>query len=414
MFKRLLLCIALLARTVAGAADIDSAETRRGPVKRVDLLRLASVDLPPRFELLGMVNAGPTPNEYTLETLRDPQWVDDTLAATFLLEQDQGTTMGGYSKDPVLLTLTLYNAAHRMPDAASPSPFRVHRYHGPYGGAKPPDDSPRWTTETEGARHWRWLELVDEGEKRWGVVLIDPLRQLRLDFYAWQRKYSLREARALLRATADSVQRTPELIAHFERAASYDSREKAEEEDRLGDTVRHLKTVGLAPLRDGVVVSGTAGAALLQSNIREVCVAYALGSLVLPPDTPRSFNQWPELPLAAHMPKVELRSRGGWVNERLNLSITMLYWDASGARWRVAELQSHGTDPHIVPQKLMDSLLTRATDRRLVYLYRVERLVHAIWSYRPREAGPFLVSVEALRANLKAGNIVPGVTYIDP
>ncbi|MBK9362796.1 MAG: hypothetical protein IPM99_17645 [Rubrivivax sp.] len=103
-------------------------------------------------------------------------------------------------------------------------PVRVHRYHTPVKDQIIAADSPRWRSEREADLRWRWLEMADSGQSRWVVVLTDPARHLRLDLFAWKKKYGPDEARALLRGAAASLQTTAALAQHFERVAGVEQR----------------------------------------------------------------------------------------------------------------------------------------------------------------------------------------------
>ncbi|MBK9235088.1 MAG: hypothetical protein IPO19_03095 [Rhodoferax sp.] len=148
---------------------------------RIDLLGLASIELPGRFQLVGMVDAGEAPSDYTLKTTVAPRFARDRSAATFRLEQDQSHDWGGYLRDPVLLTITLYNPALPAPDADTVRPVRAYRYYSPIRSRIFPPTRRRWRSASEKAFA---LALAGDGRQRqarWVVVLTDPARHLRLD-----------------------------------------------------------------------------------------------------------------------------------------------------------------------------------------------------------------------------------------
>ncbi|MBK6294681.1 MAG: hypothetical protein IPF55_10615 [Rhodoferax sp.] len=240
-----------------------------------------------RFQLVGMVDAGEAPSDYTLKTTVAPASARDRSAATFRLEQDQSHDWGGYLRDPVLLTITLNNPALPAPDADTVRPVRVHRYYSPIKEQNIAADSPRWRSEREGSLRWRWLEMQDSGDARWVVVLTDPARHLRLDLFTWKKKYTLDEARALLRAAAASLQPTAALAQHFELAGNVEQRAAALTKQQLAEGERLLAGLGLPSLRADEPVLGDTVAALLERASGTLTVARLIGSVALSAATPR-------------------------------------------------------------------------------------------------------------------------------
>ncbi|MBK9235070.1 MAG: hypothetical protein IPO19_03000 [Rhodoferax sp.] len=370
---------------------------------RIELLGLASVELPGRFQLVGMVDAGEAPSDYTLKTTVAPAAARDRSAATFRLEQDQSHDWGGYLRDPVLLTITLYNPALPAPDADTVRPVRVHRYYSPIKDQNIAADSPRWRSEREGSLRWRWLEMQDSGDARWVVVLTDPARHLRLDLFAWKKKYNLDEARALLRAAAASLQPTAALAQHFEQAANVEQRVAALTEQRLAEYERLLVGLGLPRLRADEPVLGDTVAALLERASGTLTVARLIGSVALSAATPRGLQRRPEIALAL---KPAQYVGSGTVNGLPNLKIVMLYWDDSAGRWRASELQARTAREDEALPPLVQAVATRLTDHARAHLLRVTSVrLSPEWS-DPARLPKFLSDTQAYQTDLAAGRIV--------
>jgi hypothetical protein len=370
---------------------------------RIDLLGLASVELPGRFQLVGMVDAGEAPSDYTLKTTVAPASARDRSAATFRLEQDQSHDWGGYLRDPVLLTITLYNPALPAPDADTVRPVRVHRYYSPIKEQNIAADSPRWRSEREGSLRWRWLEMRDSGDARWVVVLTDPARRLRLDLFAWKKKYSLDEARALLRAGAASLQPTAALARHFEQTANVEQRVAAMTEQRLAEYERLLAGLGLPRLRADEPVLGDSVAALLERASGTLSVARLIGNVPLSAGTPRGLLRRPEIALTL---KPNQHIGSGTINGLPNLKIVMLYWDAHAGRWRASELQARTADEDEPLQPLLQAVATRLTDHTRAHLLRMISVrLSPEWS-DPARLPKFVSDTQVYQSDLAAGRIV--------
>ena len=370
---------------------------------RIDLSGLASIELPRGFQLVGMVDAGDAPSDYTLKTKVAPRLARDRSAATFRLEQDQSHDWGGYLRDPVLLTITLYNPALPAPDADTVRPVRVHRYYSPVKDQIIAADSPRWGSEREGELRWRWLEMEDSGHPRWVVVLTDPAQRLRLDLFAWKKKYSLDEARALLRGAAASLQTTAALAQHFELVASSEQRVAALTEQRLTEHERALTELGLPRLRADEPVLGVTVAALLERATGTLTVARIIGSVPLPAGTPRGPQGRPEIALSL---KPDQYVGTGTIGGLPNLQIAMLYWDDSAGRWRASELQRRTADEGDALPPLLQAVAARLTDPARAHLLRVTSVrLSPEWS-DPARLPKFLSDTQVYQADLAAGRIV--------
>jgi len=370
---------------------------------RIDLSGLASIELPAGFQLVGMVDAGDPPNDYTLKAKVAPQFARDRSAATFRLEQDQSHDWGGYLRDPVLLTITLYNPALPAPDADTVRPVRVHRYHTPVKDQIIAADSPRWRSEREADLRWRWLEMADSGQSRWVVVLTDPARHLRLDLFAWKKKYGLDEARALLRGAAASLQTTAALAQHFERVAGVEQRVGALTAQRLAEHERTLADLGLPRLRADEPVVGATVAALLERATGTLTVAHMIGSVPLTAGTPRGRRGRPEIALAL---EPDQYVAAGTIGGLPNLRIAMLYWDDSAGRWRASELQRQTADEGDALPPLLQAVAARLTDPARAHLLRVTSLrLSPEWG-DPAQLAKFLRETQVYQTDLAAGRIV--------
>ncbi len=394
----------LAALAVLGSLALWGSHLSAGAkAARIDLLGLASLELPRGFQLVGLVDAGDRPSAYTLKTTVAPRFARDRGAATMRLEQDPSTDWGGYQREPVLLTITLYNPALPAPDADAVRPVRVHRYYTPITDQVIAADSPRWRSEREGSLRWRWLEMEDSGHARWMVVLTDPARHLRLDLFSWKEKLSLDEARALLRDAAASLQTTAALAQHFDLVASADQRVAALAGQRLTEYQRLLTELGLPSLRADEPVLGETIAALLERSSGTLTVARMIGSVPLADGTPRGLRGRPEIALAL---KPGQYVGGSTINGLPNLKIAMLYWDNTAALWRASELQARtGREDEALP-RLMQAVAARLTDRGRAHLLRVTS-VRLSPEWGDAAALPkFLGDSQVYQTDLAAGRIV--------
>ena len=394
---------ALLAALGLVALALRGSLAAGAKAARIDLSGLASIELPRGFQRVGMVDAGDPPSDYTLKAKVAPRFARDRSAATFSLEQDQSHDWGGYLRDPVLLTVTLYNPALPAPDADTVRPVRVHRYYSPIKDQTIAADSPRWRSEREGELRWRWLEMEDSGHARWVVVLTDPARRLRLDLYAWKKKYRLDEARALLRGAAASLQTTPALAQHFEQVASAGQRVAALTEQRLTEHVRALTELGLPRLHADEPVLGATVAALLERTTGTLTVARMIGSVPLTAGTPRGRRGRPEIALAL---EPDQYVAAGTIGGLPNLRIAMLYWDDSAGRWRASELQRQTADEGDALPPLLQAVAARLTDPARAHLLRVTSLrLSPEWG-DPAQLARFLRDTQVYQTDLAAGRIV--------
>jgi hypothetical protein len=130
------------------------------------------------------------------------------------------------------------------------------------------------------------------------------MRRVRVELYAWQRAYTLDEARRLVRDVAAGVAATPRLQAHFDEIPGFDRR-MAERHDRaVAGAASALAACDVPRLTPGAVAWGGTCAAHVSPDRRELRVARALGS------APLAAGAWstrgpraPELParLAARL-----------------------------------------------------------------------------------------------------------------
>ena len=403
------LAVLILIATVVATtlrAGAWSSMGGRSKTSRIDLMHLGSIELSDGFQLLGMADVGDRPSAYTLQKIVAPEFIEDRVAATFLFEKDPSVDWGGYVRDPVLLTLTLYDPLAHAIDPAAMLAFRVHRYYSPVEGETIPVDSPRWQSASEAALSWRWLEMDDDTETRWAVVLIDPARRLRLDFFVWKKKYDLDEARALLRAAAESVRVTPALAEHFQRAASYEERMAAGAEQRLAEVEKALAPLGSRRLQPGEPVVTALGAALLDRERRTVTVARTLGALPLAADTKRGPHARPTIPLTLQ-PGQYVAGRGT-VDGLPNLEITVLYWDGGAGRWRASEVQTRTAREDEALPPLLAWIAERLTDRESAHLLRVGAFRLAPTERDPIPLPDFLHSAQVYETDLAAGRIIAG------
>ncbi len=372
---------------------------------RIDLLGLATIELPRGFQLVGMVDAGDQP-DYFYSILKNevaPHFARDRNAATFRLEQDQSHDWGGYLRDPVLLTVTLYNPALPAPDADTVRPVRVHSYYSLIEDQNIAADAPRWNSEREGDLRWRWLDMDDRGQPRWVVILTDPARHLRLDLFTWKKKYSLDEARTLLRHTATSLQTKATLAQHFQLVTSAEQRIAVLTEQRFAECERLLTELGLPRLRAGEPVLGTEIAALLEPSRYWLTVARLIGSVPLAADTPRGLQGRPEIALTL---KPGQYAGGGTIDGLPNLKIVMLYWDDSTASWRASELQARTADEGDALSPLLQAVAAHLTDHTSAHLLRMTNVRLSPERVDPEDLPEFLSDTQIYQTDLAAGRIV--------
>lgn len=367
----------------------------------MDLAGLATVQVPPTFRLLGLTDTGPG------ASYRDrvrPERHRDTNAAMFQLAQGNLNSIGGHEREPVLLNVTLFNPVAANEKLATG--FRVHRYYSPTGSTIP-TDSPRWQTESSNGLTWRWLDMVDHfdsGEmRRWAIMVADPARHVRLDFFAWQKEYTLETGKKLLGEILGSIRTTPTLAEHFALAGNYEARMEQVLDRRLRSVDDALAPLGLGPQKPGVTQYVTRGAAWLDTDRKAIWWARCLGKVRLPDGVVREGFGRPVLPLVL---KAGQYSSGSTIGGLPSVDIQMLYWDESAGRWRLSDLQRRTADEHQDLHPFIQGVADRLPDRASAYLFRFAHFYQPPALDDASSLPDLMADADRFAAELAAGRIL--------
>lgn len=333
---------------------------------------------------------------------------------TFRFEKDQKHTMGGYTQDPILLAITLFNPSIATDAATRVTGTTITRFYPPV------DDIARksshfaaqeWLPElrtdaaiTRAAKtnEGRGDNLVSGPPARWLVIHVDPVRKIRVDLYAWQKKYSLDEARLLVRKVAESVHATPKLGEMFASVKTVDERLSSKHMTDVANTIAKLKLCGIDALKPGQAVFRGDCAAWMSDNQRYIHVARSLGR-VPHPGVKRKSSEVPEFKVAPMPPGKPAALMGP-----PDFQVVTFFWDAPKNKWSIEELGStmYGDEPRT--SALVAAISERLTDHTSVYVVGLAR--YDLQFHAERVAvEAFLSESNRVAGLLRTGKLITGV-----
>jgi hypothetical protein len=379
--------------------------------ERVDLAGLATIELPASFKPVGRGWGNSRPGHF------DPAPLDqhrDDYQIMFRFEEGQHHVLGGYLADPVMLYVTLYNPNRQKPDATRINATTIQKFYPPVN-----TDWPRFNAHFEAQR---WLPDVVTGDAvtraaatgegrgdnvvsgppaRWLVIHVDPTRRIRVDLYAWQTKYSVDEARALVRRIAESVQTTPKLVAMFEATQGVDAREEAKFDQSVHDALAALSQCGIRSMGPGMTAWSDRCASWLSDDRRFLRIARTMGRLPLASATDR-WQGAPEFKVV--MPAGRSAKLVGPPDFRM----AQLFWDEPRRRWSIGGFGDHLYDDDNLDADLVKAVVPRLRDRASVHLVALASYDLKFWPERVAIA-EFLSEADRVDAALREGKVVGGV-----
>jgi hypothetical protein len=328
--------------------------------------------------------------------------------------------MGAHFRNPVLLTLTLYNAARPTPGADDLTYTTVAQFYPPVN-----DDPPRFAahfaaqrwlpdvvtgaavTRAAATNEGRGDNLVSGGPARWLVIHLDPVRRVRVDLWAWQRAYALDAARSLVRRVAGSVEVTPRLAELFAGVETRDARVAARFTRAVSDAVARLRRCGIATVAPGSVARSGACAVWLSPERRDLHVARAVGRAPLASATRRAGGP-PEFRVAEPPPSGRPASLIGPSDFRL----AMLYWDESVGRWALEGLGPRMEDDDALRESpLVSAIAAGLADRASAHLLCLAR--HDLEFHADRvDLDAFFFECDRVASALRAGTLLPGAKAV--
>lgn len=398
-------------------AFADSSDTKMffkksEQVSPVNLADVATVQLATGFQPIG-------PGSISTKTTRgfNPaslEFYPNDQLITFRFEKDQKRNMGGYTEDPILMNVTLFNAALSDAETMRISGTTIAKFYPPV------DDVPRKSAHFE-AQRWlpdtrvgtavtrvaetnqgRGDNLVSAPPARWLVIHVDPVRKVRVDLYAWQKKYSLDEARTLVQKTAESVQKTPKLAELFASVKTVDARVASKHMTAVASTITKLKPCGITTLKPNeTVFSGECGAWMSESQ-RYIHVARSIGRVPRPAATRKGSNV-PDFNVVPMPPGKPAELIG-----EPDFQLVMFYWDAAKNKWSIEELNStmYDEEPRLSP--LVTAIGSRLVDHASVYVVSLARYDLQFHADRTAVA-EFLSESQRVATALRAGKVISGV-----
>ena len=409
-----LLGLGIATRTAASPWRRTLIMKRFEQPARVSLAGLASIELPPSFKPVGRGQDGSRSGRFdeSLDQHRDDYQI------TFRFEQGQHHVLGGYLADPVLLQVTLFNPNAPKPDASKITFTTIPRFYPPVD-----NDAPRLQAHFDAQR---WLPEERTGEKsaevvtrvaatgegrgdnlssgppaRWLVIHVDEARRIRIDLYTWRKMYSERDARALVKRIAESVEVTPKLGELFAGVAGAEARDAARFEKSVADALAALSKCGVRSMGPGMVAWSDRCASWLSENRRLLRIARPLGRIPL--STPvESWQSVPEFKVA--LPEGRSPKLTGPVDFRL----AMIFWDTKFKRWDTAGFGEHLHDDDAREFPLIAAITPRLKDRMSAYVFALASYDLEYWAERVA-IEEFLAEADRVRAALGEGRLVAGL-----
>ena len=380
---------------------------------RANLAGVATVQLASSFNAVPRgTSGGRTGRDFDPASL---EFHRNERSISFRFEQGQRRDITGAFRDPVLLDVTLFNPALPPPNAATVTNTTIGRFYPPVD-----NDAPRYAAHFAAQR---WLpnvtngtavthsaatneglgdNLVSGGPERWLVIHLDPVRRVRVDLYAWRSKYSIEEARALVRRIAESVEVTPKLAELFESVKTVEARTASKHDRAVADAVGRLKACGIASLGSSDIAFGGTCAAWLSSDRRYLHVARAMGRVPL-----SAASREPRQPPTFRVR--ELPGRSPALIGPPDFQLLMLYWDAAANRWSLEEPGRALYDDEPKASPLIAAITERLSDHANVYLLSLAR--YDLQFHAERVAvDAFFFEADRVATALRNGTLIPGVT----
>ena len=398
-------------RTVASPFRRPLPQQRADRTERVDLAGLASIELPSGFQPVGRGQSGPRTGHFDPATLNQH---NNDYQITFRFEQAQRTLPNGRLANPVLLHVTLFNAARPKPDATKIGFTTIAPFYPLAGNDRPRLDAhfaaQRWLDDVATGDAVTRAAATNEGlgdsassgpPERWLVIRVDPTRRIRVDLYAWRTVYSLDEARALVRRAAESVQTTPKLAALFDGVNGVESREDARLEATLRSALDALRQCDIRSLGPGMVAWSDRCASWLSDDQRYLRVARTIGRIPLAA-APSGWQVAPEYAItlpAGRSPRLTGPS---------DFRLAQMFWHDAAKGWAIAGFgdRRHVDDAPGAP--LISAITPHLRDRASVH-------VLALASYDLQRApgrialAEFIVEADRISTALREGRVVARV-----
>ena len=378
--------------------------------ERVDLAGLASIDLPPSFKPAGRGWSNQRKGHFDVATLDQHRDEDEIM---FRFEQGQHHVLGGYLADPVLLNVTLYNPAKPKPDATKITATTVQKFYPPVNTDWPRFnahfDAQRWlpdvvtgdaVTRAAATGEGRGDNVVSGPPLRWLVIHVDPTRRIRIDLFAWQKMYSVDEARALVKRIAESVQTTPKLAALFDGIKDAEAREEAEFDKLVSGALAQLGQCGIRSIGPDMVAWSDRCASWLSEDRRFLRLARPIGRIPLTAATVRERGV-PKFPV--ELPALPVDPRG-----KSALRVAMLFWDDATNGWKVAGIDHQHDEWEHIDRPLVLAILLRLKDRASAHLVAFES--HDLRFFPEHLViDRFVTESDRIATALRAGTVVRGV-----
>lgn len=397
-----MLLLFFIIGVIAGgpAKGEDAKEPMSDAADIGDLLGLAHVHLPKGFVALGLANAPGADQALSIDE-RLERHLDDH-AAVFRFVKDQRYSMGGHVLDPVLLNVVLLNPIER--DSEALQRFSIERYYSPTGSTIPLDDT-RWHSNADGAYQWRWLEMDDhfgtDRAPRWAIALYDPAKHVRLDLFAWRKRFSLEDALDQLRTVMASVRTTPLLATRFDRTGTPAERLERSREANIARFCKALEPLDVQAPASGGISFGTCTAAWIDDDRRALRVMRVLASI---PDATRlqlDKHRRPLVPLKLKPDQYPGTMRNGIPF----LYLSMVYHDPVTKRWHRSDLQDRtGDEQH--PLLPFDAAVCARLDPSAVHVVRTTHYYQPYALDDAREIEGFLAGCAKWQQELLNDRIV--------
>jgi hypothetical protein len=378
--------------------------------ERVDLAGLATIELPSSFKPVGRGWGNSRPMHFDPATLDQHR---DDYQIMFRFEQGQHHVAGGYLADPVMLYVTLYNPNRQKPDATKITATTIQKFYPPVN-----TDWPRFNAHFEAQR---WLPDVVTGDAvtraaatgegrgdnvvsgppaRWLVIHVDPTRRIRVDLYAWQKMYSIDQARALVKRIAESVQTTPKLGAMFDAVGGVEAREEANFDRAVNDALAALSQCGVRSMGPGMTAFSDRCAAWLSEDRRFLRIARTMGRIPLA-TFPSRWDDAPEI-------KVSIPAgRSAKLIGPPDFRMAQLFWDEPRRRWSIGRFGDHLSEEDNLDADLIKAIVLRLRDRASIHVVALASYDLKFWPERVSIA-EFLAEADRVAVALREGKVVKG------
>lgn len=378
----------------------------------VNLAGLGTVNLAPSFKPVAPGGTGPNAKGGF-----DPASVEfhtNERLITFRFEQDQSNNMGGYSKNPVLLNVTLFNPALPSSEVLKIGGTTVSQFYPPVDDQarlKAHFDAQAWNPDiTNGEQLTRSAEtnsgrgdnLSSSPPERWLIIHADGARHVRVDIYTWQKKYSLDEARALAKQVAESFKPAPTVQSFFDNVKTVGARTENKHDAAVARALSLIKACGIESLRPGeVTLKGECGAWLSESR-RDLHVMRAMGRVPLTSAKiePNWAPQFQTTPLPGPKPAFMIGPP--------DFLAGVFYWDAKINAFKLDGFgeQMYDDDARVSP--LSKAIITKLTDKASAHAVTIA--CYDLQFHADRVAiTEFFAESDRMKRALLEGSFVKGV-----